>query len=842
MARHDGRGRLARVGAVLLLSGALVGVVGSPPGMASPSLVTLTGQVVPAVTSAQDLGAVDPSQQVNVEILLHRDDRAVAQYESQLNDPSSPLYQQWLTPDEFTARFGAPATTIEDVQSFATAKGLSVVNADSTGDLVVLTGTAAQAEKTFSVSLHNFRDASGRDFFANTGAVSVPSSLGIEAVLGLENWHQMHLAPLGAGDGMHTDQQGECGPNPVAACIGLLGPQDLWAAYNAPANNLGQGQTVGIIGEGETADVIAALRRFETSRGLPSVPVQVVHAVPYQDVAGKADDAGRIEWEMDTQSSTAMAPHVDQVRLYFASDLSLSGFATSVQTWASDPKGPNQVSASLGSCEESLALDQLGALADRAASRALAQGAMEGRAFFASAGDTGAGCGIGAVTVNGVTYGPGPWPEFPAVDPNVTAVGGTVVYTDGATPAKRVDEHAWEHSGGTRSYYVAQPAYQQGVPLLQTQYCVSQEDGTPYSPPQLCRGTVDVAALSGDGTIVLNHAKSSPAAGIVPANGFDMVDTADQGKTYNEHFSEGGTSLSSPLWLGMWARINAAHKTSKGKVAPLGPANQTMYPIAQNSATAAAFHDIVEGANPLPALPGWDFPTGLGTPDLTLLTQAANGGNTKPVRMIEPGHGHDPAPIDPKISSGPKCASLTDTSGDASSATGVGGTGTDNLDIIEGDLAPTADKHGLRVSLTLTNMSETYATGTNDVTYNMYWDPVPQSDGSVNYTATQVELSLTPESAPVVTYTDGIMNVNTAQGLTQYTTSHTDTGTIVTGAKGRVEVDVPLANIGNPAAGKHLTSINAQSAAATAVLGFIADQAAASKDYVIGSASCLPKK
>src|SRR5437764_570254 len=311
---------------------------------------------------------------------------------------------------------------------------------------------------------------------------------------------------------------------------------------------------------------------------------------------------------MDTQSSTGMAPHVDEVRMYFASDLSLSGFATSVQTWASDPQGPNQVSASLGSCEEPVAFAALGAIADQAASRALAQAATQGRTFFASAGDTGAGCGLGAVTINGVTYGPGPWPEFPAVDPNVTAVGGTVVYTDGGSPSKRVDEHTWDHTGGTRSDYVAQPSYQSGVPLLQTQYCVSKEDGTPYNPPQLCRGTVDVSALSGDGTIVLNHAKSTPAAGIAPANGFDMVDTADQGATYNEHFSEGGTSLSSPLWLGMWARVNAASAT------PLGQSNYVIYPIA--SSTPTAFHDITEGANPLPALPGYDFPTGVGTPDL----------------------------------------------------------------------------------------------------------------------------------------------------------------------------------------------------------------------------------
>ena len=834
MTRRHRRVRAAMLGTFVLVCGAVVAAMAVPASSTTLPLatVTLTGQVVPGLASATDLGAVSTTQPVNVEIVLQRDDAAVARYEAQLYDRTSPMFHQWLSPAQFAARFGASATQVAAVQKFATAQGLTVVNPGQTGDLLVLTGTAAQAQRTFNVSLHNFRDATGRNFFANTRAATVPARLGVQAVLGLENFHQMHLAPVGAGTGNHTDAQGACGPTPADVCIGLLGPKELWSVYNAPSDNLGQGQTVGIIGEGQTSDVIAALREFETNRQLPYVPVQVVHAVAYQDEAGKADDAGRIEWEMDTQSSTGMAPHVDQVRMYFASDLSLSGFATSVQTWASDPQGPNQVSASLGSCEESAALDALGAIADRAASRALAQAATQGRTFFASAGDTGAGCGIGAVAVNGVTYGPGPWPEFPAVDPNVTAVGGTVVYTNGGDPAQRVDEHAWDHTGGTRSDYVPQPSYQSSVPLLQTQYCVSQEDGTPYSSPQLCRGTVDVSALSGDGTVVLNHAKGTTAAGIFPANGFDMVDTADQGHTYNDHFSEGGTSLSSPLWLGMWARVNAA------AAAPLGQSNYTIYPIAGNAATASAFHDITEGANPLPALPGWDFPTGVGTPDLTALTKAANHGNTAPTNPVEPTGGPDPTPIEPPPATGGRaCATFSDPAGDATPPTIVGSA--DNLDIIEGDLAPTADGTGLRVSLSLTDMSETFPTGTNDLTYNLFWNPVPQSDGSMNYTATQVDIAQNIGGPPTVTYTDGTMNVNDAQGLTNYTVTNTVTGTIVDGPNGRVEIDVPLTDIGSPAPGAHLTGLRAQTAAAAVAFGFIADQASGSNDYVIGAPSCL---
>src|SRR5204862_5316608 len=145
-----------------------------------------------------------------------------------------------------------------------------------------------------------------------------------------------------------------------------------------------------------------------------------------------------------------------------------------------------------------------------------------------------------------------------------------------------------------------------------------QPNGNPYPTPTPCRGTSDVAALSGDGTIIVNH-----RVGAVQANGYDMVDVDDSSGTdaYNEHFSEGGTSLSSPLWTGMWARVNAAHKGG-----PLGRANDTLYRIAASPVGATAFFDVIEGSNPLPATPGWDFPTGLGTPNLTNIMKVADNG------------------------------------------------------------------------------------------------------------------------------------------------------------------------------------------------------------------------
>ena len=193
--------------------------------------------------------------------------------------------------------------------------------------------------------------------------------------------------PKGPGQPGNPTQQGQC---VAGVCTGLLGPTGLWSVYDQPSSDYGQGETIGIIGEGRTDDVIKALRRFEATRKLPVVPVQVY----WTDPGPKTDDGGRVEWELDTQASTGMAPYVSQVRLYFGSDLSVATLATTLQTWASDPYGSHQANASLGLCEDNPALDGLLGPAQEASGFALSQAAVEGRAFFASSGDTGAGCAI----------------------------------------------------------------------------------------------------------------------------------------------------------------------------------------------------------------------------------------------------------------------------------------------------------------------------------------------------------------------------------------------------------------------------------------------------------------
>jgi hypothetical protein len=782
---------------------------------------TLTADVVPSLGSYTDLGPVASDQQMNVVVPLQHDTAAIAAYEASLNNQSSSSYEQWLTPAQFQARFDAPAANVATVRSFVTRDGLQLYNTNGLGDLTEASGTAAQVEQTFDVALHNYVASDGTHFYANVNAPLVPSGVGVVGVLGLQNLVQLKDPKAKPGGPGNPEPQGQCVPV-AGACTGLLGPTDLWSVYDQPSTDLGNGQSIGIIGEGQTADVISALREFEKTRNLPVVPVQVY----WTDPGPKTDDSGRIEWELDTQASTGMAPDVSQLRLYFGSDLSVGGLATSLQTWASDPNGPNQVNASIGICEDNPALDGLLGPAQTASGFALAQAATEGRAFFAATGDTGAGCAIGATAVNGVTYGPVESGAYPASDPNATGVGGTVLYTNGAaTNPQRVDEHAWDHGGGTASHFIAQPAYQNGITALQANACVSQPDGQPYPIGTLCRGTADVAALSGDATVIVD------GVGGLEADGYDMTDFDPSSNTYSDHFAEGGTSLSSPLWAGMWARVNAAHANAQRKPTPLGNANAVLYHVA--STTPNAFFDVTEGANPLPATPGWDFPTGLGTPVLANIIKAADNGNTKALSKAMP-TGSDPAPIQ---AAGPNygCpATFNDPDGDASSLPGSA----PQLDILHGDVALSSDGAHVRAALTLANFTPTLPTGWTNADWIMYWtQPDDGTAPPATYTHDYYAVAATLDATGAVTYTDGTIAFDDS-GDYQYSPVNTVTGSFVTGDSGRIEVDAPLAHVGL-ASGTQMGTVGGATDEGNPATGLIVDTAAGGGSWALGTTSCL---
>jgi pseudomonalisin len=149
-------------------------------------------------------------------------------------------------------------------------------------------------------------------------------------------------------------------------------------------------------------------------------------------------------------------------------------------------------------------------------------------------------------------------------------VGGTTLQT--SANGSYSNEIAWVAGGGGPSLFEAPRKYQQGV---------APPVGTPCAAGGVAcgRGVPDIAM------------DADPNSG---ANVY--VDGQPVGV--------GGTSLSSPLALGVWARMESARGNR------LGFAGKRLY--AARGTTA--FHDITVGnTGPYPAAPGYDYATGIGT-------------------------------------------------------------------------------------------------------------------------------------------------------------------------------------------------------------------------------------
>jgi kumamolisin len=205
-----------------------------------------------------------------------------------------------------------------------------------------------------------------------------------------------------------------------------------------------------------------------------------------------------------------------------------------------------------------------------AINKALAVAAARGKTLFVSSGDSGAyTCQRQDFSDHRRTV------SLPADSPYVVAVGGTVLATSrqGAYLGESawVDTLAYAGTGGGISPLDAKPPWQRGV------------------VPGPRRGVPDVAA------------SASPTSGwIVYQDG--------------RRIAAGGTSASAPFWAASML-IAQQYATTRGV-----RTRCFLAPLLYRLAGTPAFHDVTVGGNRYYAAQrGWDYATGLGSPDVARL-------------------------------------------------------------------------------------------------------------------------------------------------------------------------------------------------------------------------------
>ena len=760
--------RQAMVAGVLLLLASSL----SLPVAVADATVVLGNNVLHSITVLTSLGPSNPAQVMSIGVGLQGGNPSgEASYLAAEYDPSSSVYGQFLDPDQYEQQFGVPAARFNAAVAWLQSGGLKVQTIQGVSQYILASGTVAQVQSLLKVSISDFHIDSG-NFYANTNPPTVPVSLGVIGIAGLNSLEGPRLA---------SKQNLSARPSIVNPNMdtGLTTPSDLWSIYHQPPNNKGEGQQMAIFGWGTTNNTLSDLRLFEAERGLPAIPVTINY---FGTETSITDSIGEVEWDLDTQASTGMAPNAVALNLYFGKAGTDTDLVAAIHGWTADRRGPPQGSASFSGCEEAPGADQAsgaGGLVYTGNPKqdlweaALRRAVIEGRTMFASTGDTGAGCPLAAIVLNGVTLIPTPWMGYPAVSQYTVGVGGTVLYFNDATatsPASRALEYAWNYTGGGSSLFLAAGSYQNTNPPILLARCATDPHGNPYpSPLPPCRGMPDVSAQSGD----------------IVSNGYQITVGGKKDQ------SGGGTSLSSPLWLGIWTRIQAAGP-KKGN----GFANFALYAAAQRS--AANFFDI--GGLSSETAPncngqycshvGWDYTTGWGTPDVTNLMLSIDG-KTAPTRLTTP---NPPPTITPAIS-GTTCPGpqMVDAIDDAPNDYPAGdGSNMDNLDFVNASFSsPNAST--LRLTMTIKNLSAPPPpVNLGGALWAVFWN----YNGTTYYARAQSTGAL---GAGAFSYDDGTYTSNFNP------VNQSITGTATTGPDGTLVIDVPLADVGNPPAGASLT-------------------------------------
>ncbi|WP_375486888.1 protease pro-enzyme activation domain-containing protein [uncultured Jatrophihabitans sp.] len=559
MAPSGVRPKVIATGAAFLLAGAAA-VALSPSAQATPAWSPTATKAL-SLLNATALGAAPSTQPLQLTVgLAPRNRAALDSLIRQQATPGTAQYRHYLTPAQFTSQFAATSATADAVRSYLVSQGMSGVTVASNRLQVTATATVAQAQKAFNTHIARYTQA-GKTVLANTAAAQVPTSLSgaVSSVLGLST-----LGPK---------LRPSAGAPTVPGLPKLTGfyPKEYNTVYHSGTTKPGTGTTLAVIAQGDLTQTVRDLRIAEAKQGLPQIPV----TMRYSGVKSP-DTSGAVEWNLDTQTSTGIAPNASRLYLYISTSLTDSDLARSINDFAARNEA-RSANASLGECDVLPYLTGAMTVDDIA----FAEAAAQGQTFFASSGDTGSSCPV--APTNGVP-GSGPTDtSYPASSPYVLGVGGTTLAASTANAYQ--SEIAWNAGGGGVSPVETAPYWTSTV--------------NPVATAGL-RGVPDVA-FDAD-----------------PTTGANIYATTD-GATTTE--TVGGTSLASPLAMGLWTRILASHSTNLG-FAP--PKLYNYYTATQKGLPTTAvpgFHDITLGANGVyTALPGYDFTTGLGSWDVQTLS------------------------------------------------------------------------------------------------------------------------------------------------------------------------------------------------------------------------------
>ena len=525
--------------------------------------VTITGE-------ARMVGHLPSSRILQLDVVLPlRDQAGLDAFLADLYSSTIPNYRHFLTPAEFTERFGPTQHDYEEVVRYVQSHGLAVVGGSRDGMEVQVKGPVSAIEAAFHINLMMYQHPTeNRIFFGPDREPSTDLPFALWHISGLDNFSIPHPLYVKKSDyarehGITPSQikNATTGSGPSASFLG----SDMRAAYYGGTTLTGSGQNLGLF-EYLGTDLADLTTYYNNVHQTNSVPITLLSTDGTRTscvdsrAGGRCDDT---EQTLDMTQALGMAPGLASLVMYVGStDTAIISAMTTHNplpttigcSWGWTPADPSTLDPYFQKMS------------------------AQGQNFFAASGDSST------------------WSRrneaWPADDANVVSVGGTDLTTASAAGPWK-SETAWVDSGGGISPDNIK------IPSWQSQ--------------------AGVINSSNKGSTTLRNGPD------VSANAnFTFYVCADQTTcTANEY---GGTSFAAPMWAGYVALANQQLKANG--FSTVGFINPYLYSFGLSSGHATDFHDITSGkSGSYSAVTGYDLVTGWGSPNGQGLINALVGEN-----------------------------------------------------------------------------------------------------------------------------------------------------------------------------------------------------------------------
>jgi subtilase family serine protease len=539
---------------------------------------TLIGhQVSPLVAHATDKGALAGSSPIQITVWLKLRDEAGLE-----NIVTAPTADgKALSAEQVRTQYAPAAHAVAAVSGFLRSKGLTVTGVGPQNLYVTATGSTAVIESAFKVQLHNY-EWKGQAFHANRVSPSLPDAIApfVASVGGLTNLKARPMLarrlmkptlvhPADAEAQTHKPMLAGAHPNglifspqcfyaPTSVSFSATGvtanyqgtrygadinnsapgtvppcgyqPSDLQSAYNLHplyrAGLDGRGQTIAIVDAFGSTTIARDAQAFSQAMGLPPVNLTVI-GTPTESNFSTDENAGwATETTLDVEWVHAIAPGA-KIVLVVTPDNSFDNLFAGIVK-ALQQSGVVAVSNSWGGLE--LGTDpEFRASADNVFKVAGAQGVS----VNFSSGDS----GDEAISIGMQDA------DWPASSPYVTAIGGVSVALD------RHQQILFQTSWGNNLTQIA-GTIDAGSPPLDPPsnegFIFGGGGGTSdvYPQPKFQHGLGGQRRLLPDISWVAD-----------PYTGVEIIFTADEAGDLGIDVI-GGTSLSCPMFSGLWGIVN----------------------------------------------------------------------------------------------------------------------------------------------------------------------------------------------------------------------------------------------------------------------------------------------